>query len=322
MSEFIGVVGVGNISLRHRRNLKTLFPSEKVISVSSSGRKLTDIPEYADCIAENCSELLAKKPRFVVVASPASHHCEHSLPFLKAKIPVLIEKPVTLTSQQLKEVKGAINGEVPFCAVAYCLRYMPGLIKLKGVVDSGVLGNIYNVFVEVGQFLPDWRSNTDYRKSVSASKALGGGVLFELSHELDYVQWLFGRLDVEYARSRNSSELDLDVEQIADLVLKSKQGTLVSVHLDFLQKKPVRKCTIVAEHGRLEFDLVANQLNFDTAIGREELLNQPSWDKNQMYLDMLKDFHEAISGQRGILASLDEAGDTIRLIERIRSVCN
>ena len=41
-------------------------------------------------------------------------------------------------------------------------------------------------------FLPNWRSNRDYRKSSSLKKVEGGGVLLELSHEIDYIRNLFG----------------------------------------------------------------------------------------------------------------------------------
>ena len=126
-------------------------------------------------------------------------------------------------------------------AVGYCLRYMPSAIKMKELLDQKKIGNIYNAFVDIGQYLPDWRPSIKYRDSVSSKLILGGGALLELSHEIDYLQWLFGSLEVHYAQLRSSSELNLEVEELVDLVLISEIGTVCNVHLDFLQKKASRQ---------------------------------------------------------------------------------
>ena len=47
--------------------------------------------------------------------------------------------------------------------------------------------------INCSSFLPSWRKNIDYQSSVSAKKSLGGGVLLELSHEIDYLIWLIGK---------------------------------------------------------------------------------------------------------------------------------
>ena len=63
------------------------------------------------------------------------------------------------------------------------------------LMQNKIVGKILSVRCEVGQFLPSWRPNIDYRESVSARKALGGGALLELSHEIDYLMWIFGDID-------------------------------------------------------------------------------------------------------------------------------
>ena len=56
------------------------------------------------------------------------------------------------------------------------------------MVQDNILGNIYSIRCDVGQYLPNWRADKNYSKSVSAKKDLGGGVLLELSHELELYQ--------------------------------------------------------------------------------------------------------------------------------------
>ena len=72
---------------------------------------------------------------------------------------------------------------------------------------------------EIGQYLPLWRPGSDYRLGVSANRALGGGVLLELSHELDYLRWIFGDVDWVQASLERQSALEIDVEDTAHLLL-------------------------------------------------------------------------------------------------------
>ena len=73
------------------------------------------------------------------------------------------------------------------------------------------VGNVYSFNCESGSFLPNWRKK-NYQYSVSAQKKLGGGALLELSHELDYINWIFGKKYETKAFYRNSKILNLDVE--------------------------------------------------------------------------------------------------------------
>ena len=79
------------------------------------------------------------------------------------------------------------------------------------------MGTIYTIHVEAGQFLPSWRPNSDYRNTVSASKELGGGVMTELSHELDYISWIFGKPTWVNAQNGKISNLEVNVEDYSKI---------------------------------------------------------------------------------------------------------
>jgi predicted dehydrogenase len=252
------------------------------------------------------------------VASPASFHAEHAVPLLQAGIPTLIEKPVTSDvedSQYLKQVAAKTGTPV---AVGYCLRYLPSAMKVKELLDAKAIGTLYNAHIEIGQYLPDWRPSKDYRDSVSANASLGGGALLELSHELDYSQWLLGPLAVQFAHLRSSDELDLDVEDLADIVATTEAGAVVNIHLDFLQRKAYRRCRFVGSTSVLEWDLIANNVIQISASGEEILYSEPAWDKNKMYLNMLQDFINMTKDNKHSCIDLQQAGKTVELIETIK----
>ncbi len=75
------------------------------------------------------------------------------------------------------------------------------MLRFFELFDKSFIGQTLYTSVECGSYLPDWRPGNNYKKSVSAKKDLGGGVLLELSHELDYIRWIFGEIKNIYAVS-------------------------------------------------------------------------------------------------------------------------
>ncbi|WP_168416796.1 Gfo/Idh/MocA family protein [Acinetobacter indicus] len=314
----IAVIGLGNIATRHRRNLKMLFPEAQLVVMSASGRIPKEPVTDSDHIAESIDEIIQLQVQFAIIASPAPFHAQHAIPLIKAGIPVLIEKPVSVTQT---DAQALIDAEAKYktpVAVGYCLRYLPSAQQVRQMIQEGVIGNLYNAFIEIGQYLPDWRPTKDYRETVSAKTELGGGVLLELSHELDYAQWILGSLTPKYAVLRASEELGLEVEDNADLLMTTVKGAVVNIHLDFLQRKAHRKCRFIGSEGCIEWDLIRNEVLLIKAKEQQEIYSAPDWDKNQMYLEMVTDFVKKINGQPNQSISLQEAETTVGLIVEMK----
>lgn len=314
----VAVIGLGNIATRHRRNLKSLFPNVELLVMSASGRIPTEGISDSDGIVTSIEALIEANVELVIVASPAPFHAQHSIPLIEAGIPTLIEKPVTTTCEDANAIKKAIAEHGTPVAVGYCLRYLPSAQKLKVLLDNKAIGTLYNAHIEIGQYLPDWRPSKDYRECVSANEKLGGGALFELSHELDYAQWLLGPLDLQHAILRLSDELDLKVEDMADILTLTESGAVASIHLDFLQRKAHRQCSFVGSEGRIDWDLIQNQLTLTTAAETKVLYSEPEWDKNQMYLAMVTDFIQMIQQQPHNCITVNDASLTVDLISQIK----
>ncbi len=314
----VAVIGLGNIATRHRRNLKLLFPNAELTAMSASGRVLSESISDCDVIAASVDELIQANIELVIVASPAPFHAKHAIPLIEAGIPTLIEKPVTTTVKDAQAIQQAIAQYHTPVSVGYCLRYLPSALKLKALLEENKIGVLYNAHIEIGQYLPDWRPSKDYRDCVSANKNLGGGALFELSHELDYAQWLLGPLKLQHAVLRSSEELELDVEDIADITVSTDTGAIATIHMDFLQRKAHRKCSFVGSKGRIDWDLIQNQLTLITATETSVLYSEPEWDKNQMYIAMIEDFVQMIGQNRHTCTEIAEATNTVRFIDEIK----
>ncbi len=313
------VVGSGSIAKRHIRNLRCLYPNAEVVCVSASGRQLVASDVGATGIAGTVQEAILDKPDVAIVASPANFHLRHAVPLVTAQIPVLIEKPICvelaeLSQFPLDETKNKI-------AVGYNLRFMPAAQAVKQIIDCGTLGRISTVFAEAGQYLPDWRPESDYRTGVSAQKKLGGGALLELSHELDYLNWLFGSFD-EVTASIGSSDLldiDIDVEDTVDALMTNQSGTTFHVHLDFLQRFPSRSFKAVGEKGTLVWNLLANDVVlYGPGAASEVLYSDSDYDRNDMYIEQLRAFVAFAKGRGEFDSKVSTSIEVMRLVEAIR----
>ena len=316
------VVGLGNISDRHRTNLKSIFPSSQIACLSSSGRYLNHLPIACDILASSLDELILLSPSFAIIASPATFHAEHAIPFIENNIPVLIEKPIAASKEDARKIINSIKQYKTPVAIGYCLRYKPFLKEVQDLLDHERIGKILKVDITCGSYLPDWRPSKDYLDSVSASASLGGGVMLELSHELDYANFLLKKMHLESAVISNSGTLNIDVEDTADLIFKLSAGGTLAVHLDFLQKSAIRHAQFHGSEGKILWDLQNN--NLDTSVsGHEKNRSVENWNSNEMYIQMIKDFaNHFIENQQNDLCTPLEAFHVLEYIEQAKQLSN
>jgi predicted dehydrogenase len=298
LNKSIIVVGKGSIGNKHYNRLLPIFGKENIFHIGSREFNLQN----------------NKKFDFAIIASPASSHIPH-LGLLKNNCRnILIEKPLSNNLDSIDNLNLSIGNSSIF--IAYCFRFNPVILKLKEILQQGQIGEIFNVNFRVGSYLPNWR-NIDYRKSVSANKKLGGGVLLELSHEIDLLIWLFGRPSLKGAVLRNHDHLELDVEAISDVLLESPKKEILYLHQDFLSNKDYRTIEIYGLNGTIECDLIKETLDLtlqdDSIKDTYEFSTHPN-----MYDLMIKTFIDSECSNKNF-ASLSEGVEVLRLIEEIKS---
>ena len=250
----IALVGLGSIGRRHLRSLKSLRPEIEVILVRSGHGRRWPEEGLAKVSVSSIDEAIAKGIDGAIISSPAPCHIQQAIQFLKVGIPLLVEKPLAHNMDDIGELKGLSDRIGVPILVGYVLRHSTDLQYFREKLAENMVGRMVGATIECGSYLPDWRPEQDYRMTASARKDLGGGVLLELSHELDYANWLFGPFKSVKAVLLNSGKLDINVEDTADLILTSKSDLTISIHLDFCRPEPIRHCTFEGSEGRLIWD--------------------------------------------------------------------
>jgi len=313
----IGIVGLGSIGCRHLRLARELRSDLNIIAVRSRKGKKIEEEKLVDSVVYSLEDAIGAGIQAAVIATPAICHVTQAKQLMEVGVHVLVEKPLSHSMENVNELMNINQKSGAVGLVGYCLRYDPAALKFKEMLNDKKIGEILHVTIDCGSYLPHWHPERDYRQSVSAIKELGGGVLLELSHELDYIRWFFGEMKSVSANIQNSGTLDINVEDSADMIFESEPGFPVSVHLDFNSRNTRRKCIARCANGDLIWDAVANKVIWLPANGSEELETYKN-DRDYIYKEQLKHFFDCIEKSKEPVVGIDDGIKAMQIIEATR----
>jgi predicted dehydrogenase len=284
-------VGLGSIGQRHLKNLRKLT-DEPILAYRTNPKKNKDfIKRHGARVFSDFSKALAEKPDAVFITNPTSRHLPYALRAAKQGCHLFIEKPISGDLKGVDNLFKIIKKKKTICQVAFQLRFHPNLRLIKKLIENKKIGKVLFARIEVGQYLPDWHPGEDYRVGYAAKRDLGGGVILTLIHELDYAYWLFGAIESVGAFADKISSLEIEAEDIAAIIAKTKTGVILEIHLDCIQRPMGRSCQIVGEKGKLEWDYLNSEVRlFSGRNGQPKIYRADNFEKNEMYEDELKYF--------------------------------
>jgi predicted dehydrogenase len=298
------IVGCGSIGARHARNAATLRAGEIGVVDVDAPRRASLADSVGGRAFDSLEAALDWRPDIAVICTPPTQHLAAARACAEAGCDLLIEKPLSASLEGVADLSAAIARHGVGAAVAYQLRFHPAIARLRALARGGTLGRLTVVRAEFGQYLPDWRPSRDYRDTYTANASQGGGILLDASHEIDYVQWIAGDISGVSARAERLSDLTLDVEDTAALLLRLASGAIGELHLDCVQRGYTRGCTLIGTDATARWN-VASGLAITNARGEvfEERLIAES---NAPYLAELEAF---VSHRTAVepFASVDDA---------------
>lgn len=314
----VAILGFGSSGQRFLQLVKRWNPRAQVLVYSSR-----NLSSHRLASTSRLGDVTAFEPEIAIVCGSATERLAMISVLPPSLSGVLIEKPLATDPELAQEILRLLDGAVAVARVGYNLRFSPSLIDFRRRLVGGEFGSVFSVRAETGQFLPNWRPDRDYRHTVSARAILGGGVLLELSHEIDYLQWLFGKIEWVSAVVGRQSELEIDVDDSAHLTLgfaASAGGNQLvgQVNLDLLRHDTTRSVTALCSDGSLRWDGVA---------GRVEALEagQSSWETvfgdnpaSSTYDLQWEAFISAVRGSSSPGATLSDGLDVLQVVSAAR----
>lgn len=309
------VVGGGSIGRRHLRNLRTLGVGPLAVVEPDTERRKALCEDGTIVGFDTLEEGLEWEPDFVVIASPSHLHVEQALKTAKRDRHLFIEKPLSHTGDGLDELSKEVETRELITLVGCNMRFHPGPTKVKELLEQEVIGKILFARIHTGSYLPEWRPGQDYRKSYSASAAMGGGCILDCIHEIDLTRWYLGEMEQVFCVAEHLSSFEIDVEDVAILICKHSNGSLSEIHLDYIQRTYERGCQIVGEQGSIFWNYCDGVVRWFNAVnGRWMTFKQPDdWQVNQMYLDELQHFVTCVQMGAPTVFPVPEAVKVMRI---------
>lgn len=294
------IIGYGSIGRRHEEVLSTFSNIESIhiVTKQTLANKITFPSLDAIETLDNYD--------YIIIASETYKHFEQ-LTYLDShtyqKL-ILCEKPLFETEKILH-----ISHNTVF--VGYVLRFYPLLQKLRTLLLNE---KVLSATVYCGQYLPTWRQNVEYKTSYSSKKLEGGGVLLDLSHEIDYVQWLFEEMTDIKSYQLKISDLEIDSDDIVTLIAKTKKGVVLSLSIDYISKITRRQIIVNTIEHTYALDFINNSLIQKDKAGLEKRYELESLERNSMF----KEMHQSILCNATLACTYDEAQNVMKTIAIIQ----
>lgn len=310
------IIGYGSIGRRHAQVLREYFHADITLISRQSALPYPHFETIHALPELECFD-------YYIIASPTYAHLEHLQALdsaLTGKI-IFVEKPLFDSPNAF--VPSGRNRIV----VGFCLRFHPLLSRVRELIADS---KPYFVEVSCGSYLPLWREGADYRALYSAHKEQGGGVLLDLSHELDYTQWLFGEIESVSGFNGRLSELEISSDDTLCLLATTRTRTLLSITLNYFSALPTRLLTIHTPKRTLRVDLIANYLQVCEKDSNTSQEYSAHFERNDLFAAMhqsaltlppLKPLPKELATLQNVnLPELKESLELTSLLTRIKNM--
>lgn len=307
------VIGCGSIGKRHINNLIRLNNIENVLVCTKNVHCLDDLKNKSKIKIIN--SLNDVKADFAIIANETIKHLDTAILLAEKGINLFIEKPLSCDLDKVDILKDIVEKKKLKVFIAYNLRFLGAVEYIKTLISKKTIGNLYFAKIEVGQFLPFWRPDRDYRHSYSASRLKGGGVALDLSHEIDYMRYFFGDPCSWKVIKTKVSKLEIDSDDIFEGIYLFSNNFLCNVHMDYLQVNKKRNIRILGDEGTMICDFIGKYIKLvhnrkETVVSGEDM-----FDGDKTYMDELNHFIQSIELDTEPRIMLSDGIKALRLLE-------
>jgi predicted dehydrogenase len=307
------VVGYGSIGKRHVNNL-LLIPNIEII-ICTHRNNVDDNLKNKCKIFESLNDCINEKPVAAIISNVTSLHIQTALKLASAGIHLFIEKPLSNNLENIKQLSNIVYDKKLITFMGYNLRFHNCIKKIKELLENNEIGKVISVNVESGSYLPDWHTDEDYRESYASKENLGGGVVLTCIHEIDYLHWFFGEIKELFAITGKFSDLKIEVDDLASVIIKFSNNIIAELHLDFFQKPDFRCCKIVGINGTIYWDSTDNIVKvYDIKLKKWiEKINITNYQRNDMYFDEMKYFLDCVNKNKNTDNNIDNGISTLKI---------
>jgi predicted dehydrogenase len=201
-------------------------------SIAASYPHITMTGDYESVVADLAVQA-------VILATPAPSHAAMAVQALKAGKHVFVEKPLALTSRDARTMVDEAERASRILMVGHLLEYHPAVNYIKGMIDSGELGDVYYVYSQ--------RLNLGKVRSDE-------NALWSLApHDISVALYLLDEVP-DHVEASGQAFLQPGVEDVTFITLRFASGRVAHVHVSWLDPHKERRLTVVGTRRMVVFD--------------------------------------------------------------------
>ncbi len=312
------IIGTGNIAKRHIQNILEIKPKCKFLIYKRTNSKHD---EYFDknkhLIINTINDVFPTgKQSAAIICSPASHHLSDIKIMLNKGFHVFVEKPFLIRSNRIKPLIRFSRIKKKVTHVGFNMRYTKRLLKMKQILKNNT-NVIKDVKIKVFTDFRKWRKNKDFQSTVTFNRKLGGGVINELSHEVDYLVFLFGKPTHVKVKEILNQDISIDVEHHIESIFWYKNLRLqITLEANMLAKSNKRTCELNLGSTKININHLSNSIRIiDKKIKNVKFDD----DINSSYKNEISHFFESIKKDVESELSFERCVDTQNILNSMHS---
>jgi predicted dehydrogenase len=306
------IIGLGSMGKRRIRNLKYLNAGEIFAFDVKEERRKEAEEKYGIKTFGDFDDAMSINPDALIISVPPDLHAQYTIAAAKAGKHFFCEADVVTDGmEELIELCQKANiVAAPSCT----MRFHPLIRTIKKLVDDGVIGKILCLTYHCGQYLPDWHPWEDYRTFYVARRRTGAGREM-VPFELDWISWVVGKIDVVSCLKGKLTNLDIDIDDAYQLLLKFNSGTIGSLLIDVISRVPYRMLKLISESGIISWDWSNKYIEVFDAESKEwrkyhqeeETITEKGYvAAENMYIHEMDHFVKAVKGEVKYMNSFED----------------
>lgn len=251
----LGIVGIGNWGWNHLSTQAEIAGEQNIIVADLEGDRLEEARKrFPDVETTGDVEALFERPEVgaVTIATPAPTHADLAPRALLAGKDVLVEKPITLSSDEGEKLTELADREDAILMVGHLLLYQQALDVIRNAIHNGAIGKIQSLH-QVRRKLGTVRENENVLWSFG---------VHDLAVFLDLIGEPPGRVEAHgFAKHQESVEDDVHVD------LEFPEDVHAHLHTSWIWPETERRLTVIGTDGVLRYDELQGQVTlFDQGI--------------------------------------------------------
>lgn len=240
-----------------------------------------------------------------IIATPTDTHLQYANWCLEHGIHFLIEKPIAIREEGLKQLIDSCNAKKLLTGVAYPRRSSAGIKELKNRVTNGEIGDLKLIRSNFSQDFRKYRP--DYRSIYYAKSNTGGGVMMDaLSHHINLVCYFGGKVAQVSALYDKLIFEGVEGEDCAFINLRFRSGVMGAVHGNQFQKPNEDFIELVGSDGNLKYERITGILMWSKSDSTEWKQTSIDGNWNEILRMQANEFIDTLNGHGTLKTSLEE----------------